>query len=140
MDEGNDIRKSTNMVEACDYIIDIREYDVPYHVRVSIDQGRYPGRFLTDTVANRGQPEIRVGKWYTVEAKHGVITLSCIEDRLKQAEPVVLAWDIETTKLPLKFPDATIDQIMMISYMIEGQVSFLFPQDWNVGGHSVTYL
>lgn len=38
---------------------------------------------------------------------------------------MVLAWDIETTKLPLKFPDASIDQIMMISYMIEGSVSLL---------------
>lgn len=37
-------------------------------------------------------------------------------------DPVVLAYDIETTKSPLKFPDATIDQIMMISYMIDGQV------------------
>ena len=26
-----------------------------------------------------------------------------------------MAYDIETTKLPLKFPDASIDQIMMIS-------------------------
>jgi DNA polymerase epsilon subunit 1 len=33
----------------------------------------------------------------------------------------VLAFDIETTKLPLKFPDSVIDQIMMISYMIDGQ-------------------
>lgn len=44
-------------------------------------------------------------------------------------DPIVLAYDIETTKLPLKFPDANIDQIMMISYMIDGQVSgldFLF--------------
>jgi DNA polymerase epsilon subunit 1 len=32
-----------------------------------------------------------------------------------------MAYDIETTKLPLKFPDATIDQIMMVSYMIDGQ-------------------
>lgn len=63
-----------------------------------------------------------MGRWYTVEAKHGVVSLTCIEDRLKRAEPVVLAYDIETTKLPLKFPDAVIDQIMMISYMIEGQV------------------
>lgn len=38
-------------------------------------------------------------------------------------DPVVLAFDIETTKLPLKFPDAESDQIMMISYMIDGQVS-----------------
>ena len=33
----------------------------------------------------------------------------------------MLAFDIETTKLPLKFPDANVDQIMMISYMIDGQ-------------------
>ena len=33
---------------------------------------------------------------------------------------MVLAYDIETTKLPLKFPDAAIDQVMMISYMIDG--------------------
>ena len=37
-------------------------------------------------------------------------------------EPVVLAFDIETTKLPLKFPDASSDSIMMVSYMIDGQV------------------
>ena len=30
------------------------------------------------------------------------------------------AYDIETTKLPLKFPDAKIDQIMMISYVLDG--------------------
>ena len=33
----------------------------------------------------------------------------------------VCAWDIETTKLPLKFPTAESDVIMMISYMIDGQ-------------------
>lgn len=37
-----------------------------------------------------------------------------------------MAFDIETTKLPLKFPDAETDQIMMISYMIDGQVSRAF--------------
>ena len=36
-------------------------------------------------------------------------------------EPQYLAYDIETTKLPLKFPDSEIDQIMMISYMVDGQ-------------------
>lgn len=34
----------------------------------------------------------------------------------------MLAFDIETTKLPLKFPDSSMDQIIMISYMIDGQV------------------
>lgn len=56
-----------------------------------------------------------------MQAKHGVISLTCLEERLQRADPVVLAFDIETTKLPLKFPDAVIDQIMMISYMIDGQ-------------------
>lgn len=43
--------------------------------------------------------------------------------RYLSQDPVVLAFDIETTKLPLKFPDAQTDQIMMISYMIDAQVS-----------------
>jgi len=101
--DDNADRKPTAHVDASEYVIDIREFDVPYHVRVAIDK------------------DIRIGRWYNVNAKHGVISLSLIEDRLKRAEPVVMAYDIETTKLPLKFPDAVIDQIMMISYMIEGQ-------------------
>lgn len=48
-------------------------------------------------------------------AKCGI--LFCLQD------PVVFAFDIETTKLPLKFPDAQTDQVMMISYMIDGQVT-----------------
>lgn len=64
---------------------------------------------------------VRTGKWYSVEAKHGVTSFKCLEERLQRADPVVMAYDIETTKLPLKFPDASIDQIMMISYMIDGQ-------------------
>ncbi|KGO42172.1 DNA-directed DNA polymerase, family B [Penicillium expansum] len=98
----NEQRPNGNL-QASDFIVDIREYDVPYHVRVCIDK------------------DIRIGKWYNVEADHGVISLTCLEDRLQRADPVVLAFDIECTKLPLKFPDATTDQIMMISYMIDGQ-------------------
>ena len=43
------------------------------------------------------------------------------EDLIETPDCIVLAFDIETTKLPLKFPDANVDQIMMISYMIDGQ-------------------
>ena len=96
-------KRRTTIVDASDFIVDIREYDVPYHVRVAIDL------------------DVRIGKWYSVEAKHGHVKLSCIEERLTRADPVIMAFDIETTKLPLKFPDAAIDQIMMISYMIDGQ-------------------
>jgi DNA polymerase epsilon subunit 1 len=102
-EERIDDKRSNGILDASNFIVDIREYDVPYHVRVAIDK------------------DIRIGKWYTVEAKHGVVSLTCIEERLQRADPVVLAFDIETTKLPLKFPDAVIDQIMMISYMIDGQ-------------------
>lgn len=62
-----------------------------------------------------------MGKWYFVEAKHGVTTITCNEEHLAMADPVVMAYDIETCKAPLKFPDSAVDQIMMISYMIDGQ-------------------
>ncbi|KAI0156208.1 DNA polymerase epsilon [Pestalotiopsis sp. NC0098] len=99
----DDKRHNASFADASDFIVDIREFDVPYHVRVMIDM------------------DIRVGKWYFVEAKHGITTIKLNEDKLAPADPVVMAFDIETTKLPLKFPDAAIDQIMMISYMIDGQ-------------------
>ncbi|UKZ49799.1 DNA polymerase epsilon catalytic subunit [Trichoderma virens] len=103
-DLRDDDRNMNNSIsEASDFIVDIREYDVPYHVRVMIDL------------------DIRVGKWYFVEAKHGVTKITLNEDRSLPADPVVMAYDIETSKLPLKFPDAATDQIMMISYMIDGQ-------------------
>ena len=102
-EERLDEKRFNGILEASNFIVDIREYDVPYHVRVTIDK------------------DIRIGRWYTVEANHGQISLTCIENRLQRADPVVLAFDIETTKLPLKFPDAAIDQVMMISYMIDGQ-------------------
>ncbi|TFK37082.1 hypothetical protein BDQ12DRAFT_736481 [Crucibulum laeve] len=84
-------------------IIDIREYDVPYYLRVAIDN------------------DIRVGLWYAVTFAAGQPSFSRITERVKRADPVVMAYDIETTKAPLKFPDQAIDQVMMISYMVDGQ-------------------
>ena len=95
-------RRGGGVLDASDFITDVREYDVPYHVRVAIDNN------------------IRVGKWYNVEAKHGQVTVKCVEEKVQRPDPVVMAFDIETTKLPLKFPDSLTDQIMMISYMIDG--------------------
>jgi DNA polymerase epsilon subunit 1 len=83
------------------------------------DRSKWVNRTLSKPLLTR--EDIRTGKWYTVEAKHGVTTMNCLEERLARADPVVMAYDIETTKLPLKFPDAAIDQIIMISYMIDGQ-------------------
>jgi DNA polymerase epsilon subunit 1 len=65
--------------------------------------------------------DVRVGLWYSITSHAGNITLERITTIVKRAEPVVMAYDIETTKQPLKFPDQQTDQIMMISYMIDGQ-------------------
>jgi DNA polymerase epsilon subunit 1 len=84
-------------------IIDVREYDVPYYLRVAIDNG------------------LRVGLWYAVSFAAGVPAFALLKEKVKRADPVVMAYDIETTKAPLKFPDSAVDQVMMISYMVDGQ-------------------
>jgi DNA polymerase epsilon subunit 1 len=84
-------------------IIDVREYDVPYYLRVAIDKC------------------MRVGLWYTVAFDAGTPSFTLIKEKVKRADPVVMAYDIETTKAPLKFPDSAVDQVMMISYMVDGQ-------------------
>jgi DNA polymerase epsilon subunit 1 len=38
-DDYDHDRRPTATVDASDFILDIREYDVPYHVRVAIDKG-----------------------------------------------------------------------------------------------------
>lgn len=78
---------------------------MPYHVRVSIDL------------------KIFCGSWYTIKCRGRteVPIITPRPDIIERPDPVVFAFDIETTKLPLKFPDAQTDQIMMISYMIDSQ-------------------
>ena len=84
-------------------ILDIREFDVPYLARVCIDLN------------------IRVGCWYEVVPEPAGIRLIRQEHILTPSNPKVFAFDIETSKAPLKFPDATKDAIYMISIMIDGQ-------------------
>ena len=77
---------------------------MPYHVRVSIDM------------------RINVGLWYSVKGQgYDAPIIIPRPDLVDRPDPIVLAYDIETTKLPLKFPDSATDQIMMISYMIDGR-------------------
>lgn len=45
-DERNYDTRPLSTIDASDFILDIREYDVPYHVRVAIDKGK---AFPTDT-------------------------------------------------------------------------------------------
>ncbi|XP_077163573.1 DNA polymerase epsilon catalytic subunit A isoform X2 [Paroedura picta] len=98
-------RPSKKTADQMDNILDMREYDVPYHIRLSIDL------------------KIHVAHWYNVRYRGSSFPPEIIhrDDLVERPDPVVLAFDIETTKLPLKFPDAETDQIMMISYMIDGQ-------------------
>ncbi|XP_011498886.1 PREDICTED: DNA polymerase epsilon catalytic subunit A, partial [Ceratosolen solmsi marchali] len=93
------------IIDNMDNILDIREHDVPHHIRASIDLG------------------IFVGAWYSIKARgpNQPPIITARPDIVEPPEPVILAYDIETTKLPLKFPDANTDQIMMISYMLDGQ-------------------
>nr|XP_020761351.1 DNA polymerase epsilon catalytic subunit A isoform X4 [Odocoileus virginianus texanus] len=96
---------SKKIADQMDNIVDMREYDVPYHIRLSIDL------------------KIHVAHWYNVRYRGSAfpVEIARRDDLVERPDPVVLAFDIETTKLPLKFPDAETDQIMMISYMIDGQ-------------------
>ncbi|KAJ7428736.1 hypothetical protein WISP_00859 [Willisornis vidua] len=96
---------SRKIANQMDNIVDMREYDVPYHIRLSIDL------------------KIHVAHWYDVRYRGNTYPpeITRRDDLVERPDPVVLAFDIETTKLPLKFPDAETDQIMMISYMVDGQ-------------------
>uniref|UniRef100_A0A158Q8A2 DNA polymerase epsilon catalytic subunit n=1 Tax=Elaeophora elaphi TaxID=1147741 RepID=A0A158Q8A2_9BILA len=85
-------------------IVDLREHDLPYQMRVCIDM------------------EVFVGLWYRVtgrdfDRKPKITRHPTLID---PPEPIILAYDIEVTKFPLKFPDSAFDEIMMISYMVNG--------------------
>ncbi|CAF4410646.1 unnamed protein product, partial [Rotaria sp. Silwood2] len=102
-----DCLSNANVAEKqIDGIIELCEFDVPYHIRVCIDL------------------KINVGLWYGVrgQSKSGPQNQLVLKpDLIEQPEPIVFAFDIECTKMPLKFPTAASDQIMMISYMIDTQ-------------------
>ncbi|GMF20503.1 unnamed protein product [Phytophthora lilii] len=102
-----DTAKGSSSDESESALLELREYDVPYPMRVAIDL------------------DIRVGAWYHVDydptAPYAPSDVRRQKDMVDKAEPVVCAFDIECTKAPLKFPDAQVDQIYMISYMIDRQ-------------------
>ena len=97
------------------YLIDFREHDVPYTVRVSIDLN------------------LRIGAWYTITPEY--TTETCLiqieKEIIELCEPRILAFDIECEKSPLKFPNAEVDRIFMISYMVKGQ-GFLIINRYNI--------
>ncbi|RNF25902.1 DNA polymerase epsilon catalytic subunit A [Trypanosoma conorhini] len=87
-----------------DWVHEVREYDVKYHMRVAIDLGVF------------------VGLWYDVTVHEGEAKVArCDDSAYAPPMPRVCAFDIETTKAPLKFPQPEVDQIYMISYMLDGR-------------------
>lgn len=68
--------------------------------------------------------KIFLGVWYSIQSRgaNDAPIITRRDDIIDRPDLIVLAFDIETSKLPLKFPDANTDQIMMISYMIDAQV------------------
>eukprot|EP00898_Chlorokybus_atmophyticus_P000434 jgi/Chlat1/1391/Chrsp12S02054 len=112
---GETLHGTARVEDYAEHILELREYDVPYHMRFAIDN------------------DVRCGHWYTVSAAEGTVTMEHQHDMLQRAEPRICAFDIETTKLPLKFPDASYDSIMMISYMIDKQ-GYLIVNREVVGG------
>ena len=84
-------------------LVDMREHSMRYIARVCINL------------------DLRKGCWYTLTSlSMGGVVLGKKYNLLK-AEPAVLAFNIECTKAPLKFPDTKVNFIYMISYMVDGQ-------------------
>ena len=98
---------STKKDDPLESLLEMREYDVPYLIRISTDLN------------------IRCGAWYTVTQSGNETKLKHHPEMTKKANPTFLAFDIECTKAPLKFPDSSIDSIFMISYMVSGLGGFL---------------
>ena len=91
------------VADALSQVLDVREHDVTYATRFCINTGA------------------RCGHWFRVRARGGVTTMERRADLLARADVRICAFDIETTKLPLQFPNAEFDQIFMISYMVDGR-------------------
>ncbi|KHN69707.1 DNA polymerase epsilon [Ordospora colligata OC4] len=83
-------------------IVSICEYDIPAEVRVANVLG------------------IRCGKWYVFwyDGEKYMIERS---ERIVFPDLRILAFDIETSKKPLKFPSADYDEVMMISVKTESK-------------------
>ncbi|CAJ0911133.1 12739_t:CDS:10, partial [Entrophospora sp. SA101] len=96
-------------IQLTEEIVELFEYDIPYVQRVAIDKG------------------FRAGQWYTVKSfldnndEGVIINLEHRADISNDVDLKIFSFDIETSKPPLKFPNPEIDEIMMISYMVDGE-------------------
>eukprot|EP00917_Polyrhabdina_sp_WS-2016_P013570 GHVP01029742.1.p1 GENE.GHVP01029742.1~~GHVP01029742.1.p1 ORF type:complete len:1499 (+),score=286.83 GHVP01029742.1:49-4497(+) len=90
----------------------IYEEDIDYLVRFIIDR------------------KLHAGLWYNVSSIEGKTIIKLIADKEIRPEPRAFAFDIETSKKPLYFPDASEDPIMMISAMFDGKGYLITNREW----------
>ena len=112
-----------------EYLRGLAEHDVPLHVRACIDHKIRCAKWYSVSMvggtaaADDGTMEIAgpegQGSLVSKYAGNGVIEL--LPEMLSKPELRVFAWDIETSKAPLKFPDSSIDPIIMISVMADAR-------------------
>lgn len=131
------------VIDPLDALEDMREYDVAPVNRLAIDKrinvgywykvtpGGDDGRRAQDEVDERAFDELH-GRGVPAELDPDISERSAndfasarlekLPDIVERAAPVVLAYDIECTKKPLKFPDPEAgDEVMMISWMLDGK-------------------
>jgi DNA polymerase epsilon subunit 1 len=117
------------------YLTDLREYDVPYIVRVCTDMDIRAGTWYTVQIFDPNTDHSMLMVETDIDHSHRNSVVPTIShnpsggirlidpDRESKANPVVLAFDIECTKAPLKFPSAEVDEIFMISYMVSSPIT-----------------
>ncbi|KAI3659414.1 hypothetical protein MP638_000173 [Amoeboaphelidium occidentale] len=88
-------------------ISDLKEYDISLITRVMIDH------------------DYRIGLWYALSPEDKDILIERNYDLIIPPDFPVCAFDIETSKQPLKFPSMETDEIMMISYMVSDSEGYL---------------
>ena len=110
-----------------DYLRGLAEHDVPLHVRVCIDDNIRCAKWYNVTVvggtANVAADDTMMDTAVAEPTKNyaGNAVLEVLPEMLTKPDLRVFAWDIETSKAPLKFPDASVDPIIMISVMADGR-------------------
>ncbi|ELA42787.1 uncharacterized protein VICG_00102 [Vittaforma corneae ATCC 50505] len=82
-------------------IIQIHEYDIPYEIHVG------------------NEHKIRCGCWYEISYDGESYKIELDKQKIAYPDLRIFAFDIETTKPPLKFPNPESDQVMMISIMTD---------------------
>ncbi|OHT04305.1 DNA polymerase epsilon catalytic subunit A [Tritrichomonas foetus] len=92
--------------------VELREADVLYYERFCIDH------------------DIHVALWYDVYNDDGEVILKLDKETEAPPQPRVLAFDIECSKEPLQFPNENSDEIMMISYMVDGEGFLVTNRQW----------